>query len=223
MRMQKSSRREFTLAIGAIFATASTSIAAAPAACGAEQKIEIEARRTALVLIDFQSSNAEIPFKPHPFDRVVDNAARLAVSLRSAGGLVIHTRVAVADMLDLPADEPLPSGPAKPGGDVLVSRLQPQPGDVVVTKRQWGAFYGTDLEQQLRRHDIRWLMIAGVATEVGVESTAREAYDRGYPIVFVEDAISGATVGTHEMFLEKLFPRMGLVRSSSDAIGMLKP
>ncbi len=76
----------------------------------------------------------------------------------------------------------------------IASQLVPesgvQDGDIVIVKRQWGAFYGTGLDQQLRRRGIRTIMIGGIATNIGVESTAREAFDRGYEMVFVEDAMS---------------------------------
>jgi nicotinamidase-related amidase len=63
-----------------------------------------------------------------------------------------------------------------------------QSGDLQITKRQWGAFYGTELDLQLRRRGIRTIVLGGVATQIGVESTAREAYEHGYELINVRDA-----------------------------------
>ena len=72
----------------------------------------------------------------------------------------------------------------------IVPELGPEPGDLVITKRQWGAFYGTELDLQLRRRGIDTILLTGIATNIGVESTARDAYERGYRQVFVEDAMA---------------------------------
>jgi nicotinamidase-related amidase len=85
---------------------------------------------------------------------------------------------------------------------------------VLITKRQWGAFYGTDLDQQLRRRGIKTLVMSGIATNFGVESTARAAFDRGYELVFVEDAMSSLAADPHDFAIKELFPRMGRVRST---------
>jgi nicotinamidase-related amidase len=91
-----------------------------------------------------------------------------------------------------------------------------QDGDVRITKRQWGAFYGTDLDLQLRRRGIRTLAMSGIATNFGVESTARAAFDRGYELVFVEDAMTSLAAEPHAFTVKELFPRMGRVRSTGE-------
>jgi nicotinamidase-related amidase len=91
-----------------------------------------------------------------------------------------------------------------------------------VTKRQWGAFYGTDLDLQLRRRDIRTIIMAGIATNFGVESTARDAQERGYELIFAEDAISSMSVEMHRFPVENIFPVMGRVRSTEEILGALK-
>jgi nicotinamidase-related amidase len=96
-----------------------------------------------------------------------------------------------------------------------------QPGDVVVTKRQWGAFYGTDLEQHLRRRGIRTIVLGGIATNIGVESTARAAHDQGYEVVFAEDAMSSLSAEVHEFPIKNIFPRMGRVRSVEEIMKAL--
>jgi nicotinamidase-related amidase len=105
---------------------------------------------------------------------------------------------------------------------VLVSSLDVQPGDTRVLKRNWGAFYGTDLDLQLRRRGIDTLVLSGIATNLGVESTARDAYERGYHQVFVEDAMSGLGAGAHEAAVGTTFPRIGQVRTSHDVLAALR-
>ena len=93
-----------------------------------------------------------------------------------------------------------------------------QPGDIVLAKRQWGAFYGTGLEQQLRRRSIRTIILGGIATNIGVESTARAAFDRGYELVFAEDAMSSISEDAHNFSVKNIFPRMGRVRSTEEIL-----
>jgi len=99
---------------------------------------------------------------------------------------------------------------------------QVQAQDIVVTKRQWGAFYGTELDQLLRRRHIKTIVLGGIATNFGVESTARAALDRGYEVVFVEDAMSSMTADMHRFACGHVFPVMGKVRSTRHVIDALQ-
>ena len=92
----------------------------------------------------------------------------------------------------------------------IVPEIGPRSGDIVITKRQWGAFYGTALDLQLRRRGIRTLVFGGIATNFGVESTARDAYERGFEQVFVEDAMSGLTAEAHQFAITTIFPRISV-------------
>ena len=103
----------------------------------------------------------------------------------------------------------------------LIPDLDRQPSDVVVFKRQWGAFYGTDLDLQLRRRGLTAIVLCGIATEIGVESTARDAYERGYELVFASDAMAGMSPEAHANSLERIFPRMGRVRTTDEIIAAL--
>jgi nicotinamidase-related amidase len=103
----------------------------------------------------------------------------------------------------------------------LVPEAGVQPGDLVVTKRQWGAFYGTDLEQHLRRRGIRTVVMAGIATHIGVESTARAAFDLGYNLLFIEDAMSTMSAEAHQNSVNGVFRLMGHVRSTQDYVEAL--
>jgi nicotinamidase-related amidase len=86
-----------------------------------------------------------------------------------------------------------------------------QPGDLRITKRQWGAFYGTELDLQLRRRGIKTIVLGGIATNIGVESTARQAWEHGYAMILVEDATSGMSAEMHEFAFKNIFPRISRV------------
>ena len=185
------------------------------------QALSLDPRTTALVMIDLQHGIVSRPVAPYSGAQVVANAKPLADALRARGGTVVWVRVLLNDILALPADAPTrtPDAPLAPAeASELVPETGAQPGDVIVSKRQWGAFYGTDLEQQLRRRGIDTIVIGGIATNFGVESTARAAFDLGFKLVFVEDATSGLNEEMHHFSFEKLFRHMGHVRSTQETI-----
>ena len=181
----------------------------------------LEPKTTALVLIDLE--HGIVSAAGSLAADVLKNGVLLSKALRQAGGTVIFTRVLLTEMLSREVDAPAPkkSNPL-PNASDLVPELDRQPGDVVVTKRQWGAFYGTDLEQQLRRRGIRTLVMGGIATNMGVESTARDAFDRGYELVFAEDAMAGISPAAEEFAVKTLFPLMGRVRSTDQIVKALQ-
>jgi nicotinamidase-related amidase len=109
-----------------------------------------------------------------------------------------------------------------PGATEIVPEAGMQPGDILIAKRQWGAFEGTSLDQQLRRKGIETIIMGGIATNMGVESTARAAQDIGYQLLFAEDAMTSMTSDMHEFSVKNIFPRMGRVRTSEQIIGALK-
>jgi nicotinamidase-related amidase len=159
---------------------------------------------------------------PYAAADVVRNRVKLADALRAKGGLVIFVRVKVTETLNLPVDAPTPrSANIPPEASELVPELHVQGGDVVVTKRQWGAFYGTDLEQQLRRRQIGTIVMGGIATNFGVESTARGAHDRGYELVFAEDAMTSVSPEVHGFVVSNIFPRMGRIRSTEQVLAAI--
>lgn len=185
------------------------------------QALSLNPRTTALVMIDLQHGIVSRPVAPHSGAQVVANAKPLADALRAKGGTVVWVHVLLNELLALPADAPgrtADTPPAPAEASELVPEIGAQPGDVIVAKRQWGAFYGTNLEQQLRRRGIDTIVIGGIATNFGVESTARAAFDFGFKLVFVEDATSGLNEEMHHFTFEKLFRHMGHVRSTQETI-----
>ena len=151
----------------------------------------------------------------------------MADALRTAGGTVVLVHVTSStdgrDALLPVTDAPAQAARQQPSDWAdLVPELMPRGGDVIITKRQWGAFYGTELDLQLRRRGVETILLAGISTNVGVESTAREAYERGYQQVFIEDAMSARDAEVHRHTVETLFPRIGRVRSTEDVLAALK-
>jgi nicotinamidase-related amidase len=180
---------------------------------------------TALVLIDLQNGIVGLPLAPHSGSAVVGRSVQLADKFRERGAAVIFVRVPLGEILHFPVDSPArsPDAPVPPAAaSELIANLNRQPSDLVIVKRQWGAFYGTELDQQLRRRGIRTIVLGGIATNFGVESTARAAFDRGYHLVFVEDAMSTVSAEAHAFAVGSIFPRMGRVRSTDVVLDALK-
>jgi nicotinamidase-related amidase len=182
---------------------------------------------TALVLIDLQRGIVARPAAPRASAEVVRNAARLVAAARDHGALVVFVRVSFAadraDALHPDTDEPALSGAAVAGWDEIVDELRPLPSDLVVTKHQWGAFYGTDLDLQLRRRGRRTIVLGGIATNIGVESTARDAYERAYQLVLVEDAMASFTESDHATSVGRIFPRLGRVTTTDAVLAAWQP
>lgn len=181
----------------------------------------LDAARTALVMIDPQNWTLGMPISPHAADAVVGNAAMLARAIRAAGGVVVLTRAAFspgyADMLRVPVDMALnvPEGGIPPEALAFRAEMEALDADVVITKRQWSAFHGTELDLQLRRRGITTVAIGGVMTNFGVESTARDAWQHNYAVVVAEDACSSLKPDMHRFAMENILPRVARVRSSA--------
>ena len=119
------------------------------------------------------------------------------------------------DALKLPADRGRPVGERPAGWSELVEGLE-APGDIRVMKRQWGAFYGTDLDLQLRRRGIQTIVLGGIATNMGVESTARPAWEHNYAVVIVEDLCSSLSAEMHAFAVQSIFPMIARVVQAAD-------
>ena len=190
-------------------------------------ELKIEPSRTALVVIDLQRGIVQLPSAPRPAAEVVARATQMANALRSAGGTVVFVRVTPSqDMKDglKPITDAPPRAAAAPPPEwsELVPELKPEPNDILITKRQWGAFYGTELDLQLRRRGVDTIILCGISTSIGVESTARDAYERGYNQIFAEDAMAAREPVEHAHTTGLILPRMGLVRSTQQILTALK-
>ena len=188
---------------------------------------KLEPKGTAVVVIDLQRGITGLPVSPLPVETVIANSVRLLATARQTGAQPVLVHVGGssdgADRLHPPTDQPPRITSLPPGWSDLIPELDRQPGDLVIMKRQWGAFYGTDFDLQLRRRGLTSIVLCGIATEAGVESTARDAYERGYEIVFAADAMSGLYAESHANAVERIFPRIGRVRSTEQIIAALRP
>jgi nicotinamidase-related amidase len=180
----------------------------------------------ALVAIDLQHGITGLPVTPHSAETVVANTARLVSEFRSLGAPVVYVRIShepdggatLATRVDQPAGQPN----TDPHWSTLVPELEVRPDDLVVTKRQWGAFHGTELDTQLRRRGVTDLVLTGIATNMGVESTARQAHEHAYNSVIVEDAISGLSDDDHKFAVNRIFPKISQVDSTDAVLAELK-
>ena len=184
--------------------------------------LSLNPKSVALVMIDLQKGILAAPVAPHPAAGVIANSARLAVALTKAGGIVVRVHVDFspdgADRLTQEVDRPTPGAPRPPDWAEFVPEIAALKADVTIVKRQWGAFHGTELDLQLRRRRVETIVLTGVATNFGVEQTAREAWQIGYSLVVAEDAASSsAGEAAHRFAVETILPRISRVRST-DAI-----
>ena len=173
----------------------------------------------ALVVIDLQKGVVGLP-TVHPTGEVVGRAARLARAFRSRGLPVVLVNVTGAAPGRTDAGVPKFSFP--PDWAELVPELEQQPGDHVVTKQRWGAFLGTSLDDTLRQSGVTQVVLTGVATSIGVESTARSAYDLGYNVTLVVDAMTDRDADMHNHSVGKVFPRLGETATADEVLTLLK-
>ena len=185
--------------------------------------LSLDAKKTAVVIIDLQQGIVRMPLAPHAAADIVARTVRIAARVKQAGGLVIPVNVRFsadgADRLAQPVDQPMPvSGGMPADWSDLVPEIAALPADVYITKRQWSAFYGTELDLQLRRRGIDTIVLTGIATSFGVESTARDAWQMNYAVVFAEDAMSAPAAELHNHSVQRIFPRLGRTRSTGDIV-----
>ncbi len=172
----------------------------------------------ALVAIDLQKGVAGMP-TAHPMGEIIGRTAQLARAFRKRGLPVVL--VNVSGMAPGRTDAERPKFSFPPDWTDLVPELEAQPGDHLVTKERWGAFLGTNLDDILRQHGVSQIVLTGVATSIGVESTARSAYDLGYNVALVVDAMTDRDAGAHSYCIEKIFPRLGETGTAEDVLKLL--
>lgn len=189
--------------------------------------LTLDPRTTALVLIDLQKGIVGQPMAPHDAPSVIGRSAELARHFAGRKALVVRVNVVFSEG-DRPGQEvdapmQLPPGGLPPEWAEFVPEIADIPGAITITKRQWGAFHGTELDLQLRRRGIRTIVLCGVSTPIGVETTAREAWQHHYAVVIAEDACaaSGGAADMHDYSIKKILPRIAKVRSTEDVLKAL--
>ncbi|WP_280244202.1 isochorismatase family protein [Nocardia abscessus] len=180
---------------------------------------------SALVIIDLQNAIINAPTVPYTGPEVLARAVELARAFHEHRAPVVLVRVtARADGSDaVPGRNETPSLPGSlpEGWDVIVDDLAGHPDDITVTKRAWGAFYGTDLDLQLRRRGVTQIVLAGLTTSIGVESTARAAYEHGYHVTLATDAMADLNAEAHRNSVERIFPLLGETGSTTEIVDLL--
>ncbi|MFI0902494.1 isochorismatase family protein [Streptomyces sioyaensis] len=174
---------------------------------------------TALVLIDLQRGIAGLPCVPLPSAEVIERGARLAAAFRKHRLPVVL--VNVTGGAPGRTESPRPGGTPPADWAELVPELGRQDGDILVTKQQWGAFHGTSLDLELRRRGVTQIVLAGIATSIGVESTARAAHEHGYHVTVATDAVTDLDADTHRNSVEKIFPRLGETDTTEAILALL--
>jgi len=172
----------------------------------------------ALVVIDLQKGIVDLP-TVHPSSEIVSRSAQLAQAFRERGLPVVL--VNVAGRAPGRTDAGIRNYAFPPDWTELVPELKQQPSDLLVTKHRVGAFLGTSLDELLRARGVTQIFLAGVSTSGGVESTARSAYDMGYHVVFVSDAMTDMNEDAHSKRVEIMFPRLGEVETTDGVLKVL--
>lgn len=173
----------------------------------------------ALIVIDLQKGIVGLP-TVHPAGEVIGRAAQLARAFRERGLPVVLVNVTGAAPGRTDAGPRRFSFPA--GWTELVPELELHPDDYLVTKQRVGAFIGTSLDETLRRRGVTQVLLAGIATSAGVEATARSAYDHGYNVVLIVDAMTDRDADAHRHSVEKIFPRLGETDTTDNVLKLLK-
>jgi len=175
--------------------------------------------KTALIVIDLQQGIVSLP-TVHPIAEVVKHARTLADAFRHRGLPVVLVNVAggAPGRTERP---PRNGAPFPAGWTDLIPELNQQPTDIVVTKRTWGAFASTDLEDRLKALDVTQVVIVGVATGTGVEATARQAYEHGFNVTLAIDAMTDMRPEAHDYSLAQVFPRLGETGTTQEIIDLL--
>jgi nicotinamidase-related amidase len=171
--------------------------------------VELDPRRSAVVLIDLMPRIIALPTEPHSGADVVRRCLELAAAVRASGGLVVFVRVE------------RPGVPVQPPGSELAAECAPEPGDVEIVKHTIGAFHETGLNDVLRSRDIQTVLLGGLVTNFGVESTGRAADEHGFSVVFVSDAMAGLHEHAHTFAVDYIFPRLGSVSTSAEVLAAL--
>ena len=174
--------------------------------------------KTALIVVDLQKGILSYP-TVHPAGQVLQQANLLAAAFRRHGLPVVL--VNVDGGAPGRTEQQRPAGGFPDGWADLADELDPQPGDHRVTKRTWGAFTHTDLEAYLKGKGVTQVVIAGIDTTAGVESTARHAHEHGFNVTLATDAMTDMNLEAHNNSISRIFPRLGETGATREIIALL--
>jgi nicotinamidase-related amidase len=175
---------------------------------------------TALIVIDLQKGILSFPMA-HPSAPVLDKARRLARAFRAKDLPVVLVNVATTHPPGRTDSGPMGFTPPPDWTD-LAPELEPRASDIRITKQQWGGFHATALDLELRRRGVTQVALCGIATSIGVDSTARDAYEHGYNVTLVVDAMTDLTTEAHEHAIARIFPRLGETGTTDALLALLQ-
>jgi len=176
--------------------------------------------KSALIVVDLQQGLVGAPFV-HPIGPVVARSRALADAFRRRGLPVVLVNVdgSAPGRTERP---PRHGSPLPPGWTDLVPELGRQPGDILATKRTWGAFASTDLDARLKALGVTQVVVTGVATGTGVEATARQAYEQGFNVALAVDAMTDTRPEAHDYSIANVFPRLGETGTAAAILDLLE-
>jgi nicotinamidase-related amidase len=173
--------------------------------------------RCALIVVDLQKGL--VGALPAPvWDGVVERSRALVTAFRSGNHPIV---IVTADGSAPGRTERNRHFDVPPGFADPLDELAPQPDDIVVVKQSWGAFTHNDLAARLRDLHVTHVVVVGVATSVGVESTARQAYEAGFNVTLATDAMADLSAEAHDHSIASVFPRLGETGLANDIIALL--
>lgn len=174
---------------------------------------------TALIVIDLQkgiSGHSLI----HPLSEIVNRTRELTDAFRARNLPVVLVNV-VGRAPGRTEQGSRSSQTFAEGWTELLPELGQQPSDILITKRSWGAFATTDLKARLKAKSVTQVVVAGVSTSVGVEATARQAYEQGFHVTLALDAMTDVRKEAHEYSIRNVFPRLGETETTQEIISLL--
>jgi nicotinamidase-related amidase len=174
---------------------------------------------TALLVVDLQKGIVGMS-AAQPIGGVVEKARSLLDAFRERGLPVVL--INVDDLAPGRTERPRMDVTKLPAGWAdLIPELNRQSDDIIVTKKTWGAFASTDIAEQLARRGVTQVVVIGVATSAGVESTARQAYEAGLNVTLATDAMTDSSAQAHDGSIRNIFPRLGETGTTSEIIALL--
>ena len=186
----------------------------------------INIEKTALVVIDLEVGIVNIKGEPFTSQEVIQNASGLINTFTGKEAFVVLVKVSSADGKDMlkpnTDSKKINSARLPEGWDSFVPELINVKNAHHIIKKNWGAFYGTDLDLQLRRRGIDTIVLCGVSTNIGVDTTAREAFQHGYNQIFASDAMTAHTKEEHDYVCKYIFPRIGKLRTTEEIVSSLR-
>jgi nicotinamidase-related amidase len=175
---------------------------------------------TALLVVDLQQGTTGVPLA-HPVEGVIERSTALLAAFRERGLPVVLVNVAGAPGGRTDSGRGQGAREMPEGWTALIPELDARPDDILVTKHARSAFTGTGLAERLRALGATQVVVTGIATGGGVESTARDAHEQGFNVTLPTDAMSDSDPARHEYSVARIFPRIAETGTARDVLDLL--